>query len=216
MPPTGTTSRPPLTRRRILEAALTLIDGRGLDELTMRGLGAELGVEAMSIYKHVPGKGAVLDGVVELLLEELEADGPVLPDWRECLTDFAGRVRRLSLAHPLSFPLLARRSASAWLVGRTLVEEGMRSMIAGGFSREDAVAGMRLVMRFTLGFSFTAPGVGATDDGPALVAGQELAGEFPLTADVLSAMRAGDGEQRLFEMGLAALVRGLEPSAAPR
>lgn len=206
-------SRQPLTRRRILEAALALIDERGLDELTMRGLGAELGVEAMSIYKHVPGKGAVLDGVVELLLEELEADGPALPDWRDCLTDFATRVRRLSLEHPRSFPLLSRRSASAWLVGRALVEEGLRSMIAGGFTRQDAVAGMRVVMRFTLGFSFTDPGAGATADGPALVAGEELAGEFPLTADVLAAMRDGDGEQRLFEMGLAALVRGMEPSA---
>lgn len=182
----------------------------------MRGLGGELGVEAMSIYKHVPGKGAVLDGVVELLLEELEADGPALPDWRECLADFAGRLRRLSLAHPLSFPLLARRSASAWLVGRTLVEAGLRSMIAGGFAREDAVAGMRLVMRFTLGFAFTDPTRGPTDaDGPPLVAGEELAGDFPLTADVIRAMRAGDGEQRLFEMGLAALIRGLKPTAAP-
>src|SRR5690606_21759304 len=63
--------RRPLTRRRIVEAALAIVDERGLPDLTMRRLGARLGVEAMSIYKHLPSKEAVIEGVRELLLDEL-------------------------------------------------------------------------------------------------------------------------------------------------
>ncbi|MFL6057619.1 MAG: TetR family transcriptional regulator, partial [Rubrobacteraceae bacterium] len=60
--------RQPLSRRRVLEEAVRFADREGLEALTMRKLGAELGVEAMSLYNHVPNKGALLDGMVEVLL----------------------------------------------------------------------------------------------------------------------------------------------------
>ena len=61
-----TERRRPLDRRTILEAAVRFVDSEGLDALSMRKLGAELGVEAMSLYNHVPNKGALLDGMVEV------------------------------------------------------------------------------------------------------------------------------------------------------
>src|ERR687897_3600398 len=64
--------RQPLSRRRILEAAVRFVDREGLEALSMRKLGSELGVEAMSLYNHVPNKDALLDGMVEVLLGELE------------------------------------------------------------------------------------------------------------------------------------------------
>src|SRR6516225_3304878 len=64
--------RTPLDRRRIAEEALRLIDAEGLQQLSMRRLGAELGVEGMAIYHHFHNKAELLDGVLELLLEELE------------------------------------------------------------------------------------------------------------------------------------------------
>src|ERR671912_371954 len=64
--------RQPLSRQRILEAAVRFVDREGLEALSMRKLGSELGVEAMSLYNHVPNKGALLDGMVEVLLGELE------------------------------------------------------------------------------------------------------------------------------------------------
>ena len=63
--------RTPLTRERVLRAAVALADERGIEALTMRNLGQELGVEAMSLYNHVANKEAILDGVVEVVIGEV-------------------------------------------------------------------------------------------------------------------------------------------------
>ena len=67
-------ARGALSRERVLKAALDLADAEGLAGVTMRRLAADLGVEAMSLYHHVPGKEALLDGLVEALVAEIEAD----------------------------------------------------------------------------------------------------------------------------------------------
>lgn len=201
--------RPPLTRGRILEAALRLIDERGLGELTMRALGAELGVEAMSIYKHVPGKDAVLDGVVELLLEELETDRPTAPDWERHLAELALRFRALSTAHPAAFPLLRRRSLSAYIAGRGMTEAAMETMIAGGFTRDDAICAMRTIVRFTLGFPPADPAAQAGEDGPPADAPPGMREDFPLVSALIETVEDPAGDDRLFAYGLEALIRGL-------
>ena len=73
--------RPPLTRERVLQAAVGVADRDGLGALTMRRLGAELGVEAMSLYKHVTNKEEVLDGIIELVVGEIETPR-VGADWK--------------------------------------------------------------------------------------------------------------------------------------
>jgi AcrR family transcriptional regulator len=97
----------PLTRRRILRAALRLIDRDGLDALSMRRLGAALGVEAMALYRHVGSKGALLEGVAELLLEELELPDAGSASWQDTWTALAHSYRRLARGHPGAFRLLA-------------------------------------------------------------------------------------------------------------
>src|SRR5918995_3465057 len=67
------TPRLPLTRERVLRAAVELADTRGIESLTMRNLGQELGVEAMSLYNHVANKEAILDGLVEVVVGEVIA-----------------------------------------------------------------------------------------------------------------------------------------------
>ena len=67
-----TERRAPLTRERILEAGVALADRGGLDNLSMRKLGQELGVDAMAIYRHVKGKDDLLDGVAEVVIGEIE------------------------------------------------------------------------------------------------------------------------------------------------
>jgi len=100
-------ARRPLSRRRILRAALRLIDRDGVDALTMRRLGAELGVEAMALYRHVGSKEALLDGVVELLLEELEIPPAGEESWVDAWVGLAHSYRRLARSHPGAFRLLA-------------------------------------------------------------------------------------------------------------
>src|SRR5215217_6630955 len=89
--------RRPLSRRRILEAAVRFVDREGLEALSMRKLGSELGVEAMSLYNHVPNKGALLDGMVEVLLGELE-----VPPEDEGWEILSGKLTGLSGGSPTS------------------------------------------------------------------------------------------------------------------
>mgnify|MGYP001374159038 CR=1 FL=1 len=92
----------------MVTAALRLADRRGLEALSMRRLGAALGVEAMSLYKHVPSKPALLDLLVERVLAEI-APPPPGASWERRLRHVADELRRVSLAHPHVFPLLATR-----------------------------------------------------------------------------------------------------------
>ena len=100
--------RRPLSSERVVAAALRLVDRRGLDALSMRRLGGALGVEAMSLYKHVPGKPALLDLLVERVLSEV-APPPSGAPWERRIRHVAVELRRVSLAHPHVFPLLATR-----------------------------------------------------------------------------------------------------------
>jgi AcrR family transcriptional regulator len=101
--------RVPLDRRRIAEEALRIIDADGLEHLSMRRLGAELGFEGMAIYHHFHNKAELLDGVLELLLEELEVppegEGTALERLRRTFE----ATRALAIRHPHAFLLLPTR-----------------------------------------------------------------------------------------------------------
>ena len=96
-----------LTRQRVLEAALQLIDRDGLEGFSMRKLGAMLGVEAMSIYNHVDSKGALFDGVIEVLV--LQAPYPEMSDATpyDELWVYIHTLRDVLRAHPRTLPLVA-------------------------------------------------------------------------------------------------------------
>src|SRR2546426_9444378 len=99
--------RTPLSNERIVAAAVELIDKGGLDALSMRHLGAALGVEAMSLYRHFPSKTALLEGVVGRLLAELLLPVPGSAPWQELFRALARDYRQLLLRHPNAIPLLA-------------------------------------------------------------------------------------------------------------
>src|SRR5438105_14591638 len=104
---TSSRRRTTLSRERIAAAAVAVIDGEGLDALSMRRLGAELGVEAMSLYRHFPSKAALLEAVVGRLLAELLLPVPGIVPWQESFRTLARDYRRLLLRHPNAIPLLA-------------------------------------------------------------------------------------------------------------
>jgi AcrR family transcriptional regulator len=100
-----TEPRLPLSRDRILQAALELADAGGIDALTMRKLGQVLGFEAMSLYNHVANKDDVLDGILDLVLDETEAPSPA-DEWRAAIRSSAISVHDGLTRHPWACPLL--------------------------------------------------------------------------------------------------------------
>src|SRR4249920_75251 len=100
----ATTRRKPLSRERIFDAALVLVDDEGIDALSMRKLGQALGYEAMSLYNHVKNKDEVLDGMLDLVLAEMEAPDPEggLPAIRAAALSAHEALRR----HPWAAGLL--------------------------------------------------------------------------------------------------------------
>lgn len=101
-----------LDRDRVLTAALDLADRKGIAALTMRRLAAELDVEAMTIYHHVPNKEALLDGLVERVVAEAARRPDPTAGRQQILRDHAIALRDTLLAHPAVVPLLASRPAT--------------------------------------------------------------------------------------------------------
>jgi AcrR family transcriptional regulator len=210
---------PPLDRDRIIEEALAFLEDEGLASLTMRRLGSRLGVEAMSLYRYVPGKEDLLDALVESLIASMYADPEVLetPEngWQDFLQRLAHGVRRLTLAHPKAFPLVASRPAEApWLRPplRSLdwVETFLSGLVAEGFSDAAAVATYRAFTGFLLGnLLLEAAGLGA-DLGPLDIVddGEEdnvALREHPTVARLRSAL-AEDHAAEEFEESLESLL----------
>lgn len=163
-----------LDRRRILGAAVNFIDEHGLRELTMRRLGAYLGVEAMAIYRYIPGREALLDGIVETVIDELYGDPDVhlqSAEWQEYLQRLAHGVRRIALAHPEVFPLVATRPPAAPWVKPPLrslrwMESFFVTLRQRGFGDDAAVAAYRAFSSFLLGHLLLEVSAVGVDIGP--------------------------------------------------
>src|SRR5919205_930930 len=170
--------RQPLNRRRVLEEAVLFVDREGLEALTMRRLGAELGVEAMSLYNHVPNKSALLDGMVEVLLGEVEIPTEKA-GWEERIREGYGAFRRLAHRHPNVFPLLVNRPPDT-MDGVWLVEEFLRTLEEAGFGGETALHAFRVLSSYTFGYAMAEiRGFALEPDGSRLGVNSLPPEEFP-------------------------------------
>ena len=212
-------ARLPLDRDRIVRTAVSFIDEFGLPGLTMRRLGSILGVEAMSLYRYVPGRENLLDAVVENILAEMRADVEILDSprdgWQDFLQRLAHGVRRVALAHPKAFPLVASRPAEApWLRPplRSLdwVETFLTGLIDEGFDDAAAVAAYRSFTSFLLGHLLLEVASHGADVGPLdVVDDGEDRNEKPIdhpTVERLSASLAEDHSATEFEISLEDLL----------
>ena len=212
-------ARRPLSRGRILEAAIRLVDREGLAALSMRKLGQELGVEAMSLYNHVPNKAALLDGMVGTVLGELEVPPVDAAPWEDRLRAVARAYRRLALAHPNLFPVLVTRPLNAPEVLRPL-EATLDLLRAAGFDASTALHAFRAVSGYVEGyaldeitvFSFAASAPG---DGPRLQLDRIDPREFPRLRELAPYFAEQDRDAE-FEFGLDALIVGLGAKLAAR
>ena len=100
--------RDPLSRERVLRAALEIADKEGIDALSMRRLGEDLGVKAMSLYKHVPNKDAVLDGMVDIVVGEITLPA-IGGDWRAEMRKRAISAHQILVRHPWATMLVVSR-----------------------------------------------------------------------------------------------------------
>lgn len=101
-------ARQPLSRERVLSAAMELADREGVEQLTMRRLADGLGIEAMSLYHHFPNKDAILDGMVDLVFAAIERPSPDA-DWRDAMRGRAASVRATLLRHRWALRLMESR-----------------------------------------------------------------------------------------------------------
>jgi AcrR family transcriptional regulator len=175
-------ARVPLSRERIVETALEFIDDQGLPGLSMRRLGTMLGVEAMALYRYVPGREQLLDAVVERIVDGVASDPdvPERPDhgWQDYLQRLAHGIRRVALAHPKAFPLVASRPAEApWLRpplrSLRLVESFLEGLGQEGFSDTACVEAYRAFTSFLLGHLLLEVSALGADLGPLDVVDEE-------------------------------------------
>jgi AcrR family transcriptional regulator len=197
----------PLQREQIVAAALRIVDRHGLKALSMRRLGAELGVDPMAVYYYLPNKQALLDAIVEAVMGsiDLTVDNPAKPPEERVLAA-AHAYRDVLLAHVNALPiLLAHGPATPGAVRPVELLIGI--LRDAGLPPAEALMGMNVV---------AAAVRGAVGMGPVHELSEEEftdlwralpAAEFPLLAEGLSSSRRSFEET--FDFGIRALVRGL-------
>ena len=205
--------RPNLTRDRVLNAAVTLADEAGIDALSMRKLGQTLGVEAMSLYKHVANKDAVLDGIVEIVAGEIELpklDG----DWREAMRRRATSAHGVLVRHPWATMLIVSRPNVGPVMLR-YVDSTLGCLRQAGFSLALADHAWNAIDSYIYGFTLQELNFPFQPEEYAEVAEAYLptipAGDYPhlhaLSEEVISGGHSGLHE---FGFGLDLILDGLE------
>jgi TetR/AcrR family transcriptional regulator, tetracycline repressor protein len=207
--PAARPTRPALSREYILAATLALIDRGGVEAFSMRKLGADLGVDPMSIYHYLPNKGALFDGVVELIWTQVDlADAsPDLP-WTEQAAAVMRRFRIALRAHPKAVPIVGTRPAVTPVM-LDLLERALGQLTAAGLSAVEAIDLMNCLAAFTIGHVLAELGepVGGDEVPPASVYAGLTAQTHP---HLVAAFTSGYGydPDGQFEHGLVALIDG--------
>jgi TetR/AcrR family transcriptional regulator, tetracycline repressor protein len=207
--PAASSPKEPLSSERIVRTALALVDAEGLDALSMRRLGAELGVDPMAVYYYVPNKAALLDAVVEAVMAEIDlgVDDPSEPA-EERLVRAASAYADVLVRHSAALPLLLARGPAS-RAALAPVELMVAILRDGGLSLEHAVAGMNVVAAAVRGYAAIIA-TGAADPGRRDIEGLTALTspeEFPNLSEAASKPQQDLHAQ--FEFGLRAIAIGL-------
>jgi AcrR family transcriptional regulator len=208
-----TKTRRPLTKERVLRAAVRLADEGGIESLSMRKLGQELGVEAMSLYNHVANKDEVLDGIVEMVVDEIDPP-PEDTDWKTTLRQSAISTHEALMRHPWAASLWWRRSEGPGRLRKA--ELTLRTLRQAGFSEELTYHGYHVLLAHILGFTLQALNFPIeTREELAEMAAKFLedfpVDEYPYLAEhIRQHVDPGDSDEGAFEFGLDLILDGLE------
>ncbi|MET9260090.1 TetR/AcrR family transcriptional regulator C-terminal domain-containing protein [Amycolatopsis sp. NPDC004079] len=207
----------PLDRQRIVAEAVALLDDEGLDGLTTRKLAARLGVQAATLYWHVPSKAALVTAIAEEILgEQFDTMSPPGPDerWQDWLTGLAQRLRRALLAHRDGARIISAAQLS--LTMAAVSELAMSSLVARGISLRHARVIVLTTERFTVGHVLEeqAPRPeGAALDGFDLASFSE---RYPtVVAAIADYFQPGRTVDDLFRECLEMVIEGAAAKAGP-
>lgn len=216
----GTEPRARLNRARVLVAAIALADTGGIESLTMRKLGVELGVEAMSLYRHVANKDDLLDGMIDGVFGEID-----LPcggtDWRTAMRRRAISARQVMSRHPWAIGLMESRSTPgpATLRHHDAVIGTLRG---AGFSIELAAHAFSALDSYIYGFALQEASLPfdtaeQTAKVAQMIMAQFSSGEYPHLAEmtVEHVLQPGYDYGNEFEFGLDLILDGLEGARHP-
>lgn len=217
--------RAPLSRERVLRGAVELADRDGIEALTMRKLAQYLGVEAMSLYYHVENKEALLDGVVEAIMEEIgeEIGGFGVPEeigyWKRAARERILLARRVMLRHRWAPEVFESRVTMS--LPAVYYFDGLLGILrSGGFSNDLAHHAMHAFGSRALGFTQELfqpnDGQGHGDESVEMI--EQMHEQFPYLAGMLSEIAHDDPDSTLgwcddqveFEFGLDLILDGLE------
>jgi AcrR family transcriptional regulator len=221
--PTSATRRTPLSKERVLNAAMALADSEGIEALSMRRLAQELGVEAMSIYNHVANKGEILDEIVDLAVSEIELPSTE-EDWDVAIRKCAISAHEVFLRHPWACSLAMSPGSTSGARASRLryIEWLLRRLREAGFSPELTYHAYHALDSHVLGFTMwqlghlaAAKSLGNGEDLADLAArfvGELRAGGYPHLAEhaeqhVAAPSDESEGE---FEFGLDLILDGLK------
>jgi AcrR family transcriptional regulator len=204
-----------LTRERVLAAAIALVDEAGLAALTMRELGQRLGVEAMSLYNHVSNKDDILDGIVDLVVSEIDLPSDTA-DWKEAMRRRATSAQSVFTRHPWASGLIDSRQSSGparlryfdWVLG---------TLRRAGFSLETSARAFSILDSYVYGFGRQQLNLAAGGD----VAPEEMAAafrqaippdEYPYLTEMVVdyAITSGNDVEADFRFGIDLILDGLE------
>jgi len=207
-------SRDTLNRERVVRAAMDLADESGIESVTMRELGRRLGVEAASLYNHVAGKDDLLDGMVDLVVAEIDfPSGDVV--WQEAVRRRAVSARAVFAKHRWAAGLIDSRGRSG-PSSLAYADRVLRVLLRAGFSPRLAADAFLALDSYIYGFERQRSNISPADDEDATDVAQEVLdaipqGAFPsLAAVAIEYAEKPYDEDASFEFGLDLLLDGLE------
>jgi AcrR family transcriptional regulator len=210
---TSAAPRTPLSKDRVLLAAVDLADSGGIEALSMRRLAKELGVEAMSLYNHVANKDEILEGIIDLVTAEIELPSDTA-DWKAAMRRSATSARDVFLRHPwVSGLMMSRQSGGP--AGLRRGEWMLRTLREAGFSKDVTYHAFHILGAYVQGVTtqhLNFPYKGEELAGMAREFLQKLeADEYRYTHEhVLQHIEPDEGGSGGFELGLDLILDGLE------
>jgi AcrR family transcriptional regulator len=211
-PPTPRRRRGKLSRELVLAAALRLADDEGIDAVSMRRLGQAMGVEAMSLYKHVAGKEDILDGIADLVTAEVDVPALDAP-WRDALRACAIATHQSLLRHPWAAPVLESRRNPGQARMRYL-DAVVTILLRAGFTIPDVARAFMAVDSHVYGFTLMILAwpfdLRDSPDQAAIMANDVFGDAFPGLRAMAGLALSGPGVPIELEFGLDLILDGLE------